>query len=136
MIGTPDWMPDSLCAGKNGDIWFPPFETDRPEAYYYVARQVCNLCPVWKECLNLGKSETYGMWGGLTPQERLPLQRQDKGLHLAEHGTSVRYRQGCSCKLCEKAHSTRVRNPKVLECLPKQKEEFDILDIANTLQRL
>lgn len=136
MIGTPDWISAALCTGKNGDIWFPPLEADRPEAYYHVARQVCNLCPVWQECLNLGIPETYGMWGGLTPQERLPLQKQGKELHLAEHGTSTRYRQGCLCKPCEKAHSTRVRTMKVMDAIPKQKEEFDILNIADMLQHL
>jgi len=39
---------------------------------YYVAKQLCRLCPVKLECLEyaLGANETYGVWGGLGPEER------------------------------------------------------------------
>ena len=39
---------------------------------YYVAKQLCRLCPVKLECLEyaLGANETYGVWGGLSPDER------------------------------------------------------------------
>ena len=103
MKTTPDWMSESLCRQKHGDIWFPPFETTTPEINYAIAKKVCNVCPVWSDCLSFGKKEIYGVWGGLTPQERLPLQK-DTTNNLANHGTITRYRQGCICNACSGAH--------------------------------
>lgn len=106
MIETPEWMSDALCRKMHGDIFFPPFESQTPEINYLIAKQVCNVCPVWDSCLSIGRKETYGVWGGLTPQERLPLQK-DTTNNLAEHGTVVRFRQGCSCSVCDWAHTSR-----------------------------
>lgn len=107
MKTTPEWMSDSLCKNLAGDIWFPPFEATNPEQYYAIAKTICNVCPVWKECLDIGIKETYGVWGGLSPQDRTPLQKSARVSNLALHGTVVRYRQGCKCTLCEDAHANR-----------------------------
>lgn len=137
MIETPEWMKDALCLKKHGDIWFPPFETNTPEIYYYVARCVCDICPVWDKCLDIGKKEIYGMWGGLTPQERLPLQKESRADHLAEHGTTTRYKQGCSCAHCHKAYSVRIQKSQdILNIVPDQFETFDIRNVAEMLQRV
>ena len=39
------------------------------------ARLVCQACPVRQECLDYALDENigYGMWGGLTPEERVQL---------------------------------------------------------------
>lgn len=130
-VETPEWMLDASCRGKNGDIWFPPFETTTPELNYAIARKVCNVCPVWRDCLTSGLRETYGMWGGLTPQERTPLQKESRTTHLAEHGSVVRYRQGCMCNDCSVAYATRKRLknlasiPNVGEKLPDLKMLLD-----------
>lgn len=104
MKTTPDWMSESLCRKKHGDIWFPPFETTTPEINYAIAKKVCNVCPVWADCLAIGMKEIYGVWGGLTPQERLPMQKENKQQFIAEHGTITRFRQGCDCNACSGAH--------------------------------
>lgn len=104
MKTTPDWMSESLCRRKHGDIWFPPFETTTPEINYAIAKKVCNVCPVWADCLTIGMKEIYGVWGGLTPQDRLPLQKENKQQFIAEHGTITRFRQGCDCNACSGAH--------------------------------
>jgi WhiB family redox-sensing transcriptional regulator len=104
MKTTPDWMSESLCRKKHGDIWFPPFETTTPEINYAIAKKVCNVCPVWADCLVIGMKEIYGVWGGLTPQDRLPLQKENKQQFIAEHGTITRFRQGCDCNACSGAH--------------------------------
>ena len=134
MITTPDWMSDSLCRKKHGDIWFPPFETTTPEINYAIAKKVCNVCPVWADCLSFGKKEIYGVWGGLTPQERVPLQK-DTTNNLAEHGTVVRFRQGCACDDCDWAHTTRpLRNEIDVDIIPLMGEELPDLKIL--LKRL
>lgn len=135
MIETPEWMKDALCLKKHGDIWFPPFETTTPEIYYYVARNVCDICPVWDKCLEMGKKEVYGMWGGLTPQERLPLQKENKADHLAEHGTTTRFKQGCGCFSCIASHNSRIQKSiEILDIIPNQNETFDIKNVAERLQ--
>lgn len=51
------------------NLFFP--QTEIPEAYAH-ARKICDTCLVKQECLKeaLAMSESFGMWGGLTPQER------------------------------------------------------------------
>lgn len=68
-----DWLDDALCKGKHPDIWFPPHKEDRdyPESYYHdVAKMVCERCPVKDNCLELGREEEHGVWGGWTGKER------------------------------------------------------------------
>ena len=42
------------------------------------AKAVCGVCPVSDECLSdaLGRGESDGIWGGLTPDERLLVGRR------------------------------------------------------------
>jgi WhiB family redox-sensing transcriptional regulator len=135
MITTPDWMSESLCRKKHGDIWFPPFETTTPEINYAIAKKVCNVCPVWTDCLSFGKKEIYGVWGGLTPQERLPMQKDSKQQFLAEHGTVTRYRQGCVCETCSTAHDGMEDTEYVLiDEIPNLGEKLP--DLKKLLQRL
>jgi WhiB family transcriptional regulator, redox-sensing transcriptional regulator len=55
--------------------------TNLPEAYYIsdmadlhlqnLAKAACKTCPVRDECLSYAlKWEEYGVWGGLSPNER------------------------------------------------------------------
>ena len=130
---TPEWMSDSLCKNLAGDIWFPPFEATNPEQYYAIAKTICNVCPVWKECLDIGIKETYGVWGGLTPQDRTPLQKSARVSNLALHGTVVRYRQGCKCTLCEDAHANRNKYINI-NVIPNSSN--DLGDLKMMVQRL
>lgn len=71
-----DWLDEAACKGKHMDIWFPPMYGDEPATrashnlYYDIARMVCDVCSIRKECDVLGTDEEYGMWGGRSPQER------------------------------------------------------------------
>lgn len=95
-----DWAQDALCRHKNADIWYPPMDATSPNDYYAVGKLVCASCPVWEECAEAGSSETWGMWGGLTPQER-------KGTVRLNHGTREMYRSGCRCSECATAHDNK-----------------------------
>ena len=98
-------MQEGLCKRRNTDFWYPPLETDVPDKYYDIGREVCHRCPVWKECLNAGLSERWGMWGGLTPTERMARTTPSpKPSVFKPHGTWIRYRQGCKCNDCVSAH--------------------------------
>lgn len=59
------WEDQAACVGKNPDWWFSdnPYTTE-------TARTICAGCPVRLLCLEKGRSEEFGMFGGLTGKER------------------------------------------------------------------
>lgn len=64
LFGLLDELPD----GPDPAWWFPTFGV-----HYERARAVCAVCPVRAECVGFAQacSEPFGMWGGLSPNERL-----------------------------------------------------------------
>lgn len=106
-MDTPEWISESLCKNRHIDLWYPPLDSDNPEKYYSVAREVCKRCSVWRECLDAGVTETWGMWGGLTPLERtvLATDKVSKPSASRSHGTWAKYRQGCRCSDCTDAEN-------------------------------
>lgn len=72
---TRAWADYAACHPKHGHnpaLWFP--EGNRAIKRHpdvLAAKQVCNACPVQRECLQHGiVFEPYGVWGGLTELER------------------------------------------------------------------
>jgi hypothetical protein len=121
------WREDALCKKKASEFWFPPVDVPAMAQYYNIGRLLCDRCPVWKHCLADAEenSEVMGMWGGLIPKER--------GGHIKEHGTRVRYRQGCSCLICKNANDKKLHKlPEWL--IPLQGETFDIVEIKKAIQ--
>lgn len=59
------WQAKRLCPDTNdlwSDAWFPESINE------YKAQQaikVCRRCPVQRECREAGKTESYGIWGGV-----------------------------------------------------------------------
>lgn len=74
-----EWRAEARCAQlvATGDAdpawWYMEGRGDR----YDRARKICAACPVATECLQwaIELPEKFGMWGGMTPHERRPLQR-------------------------------------------------------------
>jgi len=68
-----EWSKDAACAeiGPVDYAFFP----DSGSGGYNMAREVCDRCPVRYECLQdaLDRDEQWGMYGGLTPNERKAL---------------------------------------------------------------
>lgn len=105
-------MEDGSCVGKDITLWFPNFfdenGIDIPDDgqiglivgdttwAYEEARKVCDGCPVKAECKAhaLAEKERFGMWGGLTPLERLRIERRERRARrrkrLAEEASSQR----------------------------------------------
>lgn len=92
--GTPpplrlhEWADQGLCATHGGD-WFPDPGRIGPSSR---ERALCGQCPVRELCLAyaLDAGESYGIWGGLDPEERLTLVHRLSGISapdevLAEH---------------------------------------------------
>ena len=69
-----DWQLAAACRGEDPDIFFHP-EGERgamKAARESAAKAVCGRCPVVKQCLShaLTVREPYGVWGGMTEDER------------------------------------------------------------------
>lgn len=125
-----EWLESAICKGKHIDFWYPPLDVPNASSYYDVGRQLCERCPVWNECLEYGREETVGMWGGLTPLERRVL-LGGRGT-VAPHGSVTRYRQGCSCAECENV-ANRQRSRIELSTIPDIGEELNDIDTIRDL---
>lgn len=64
------WRTRAACNGHPPWLWFPT-QWDRETVA--AAKNVCDTCPVRQECLDAGRDEPHGIWGGLLPHERRAL---------------------------------------------------------------
>jgi WhiB family redox-sensing transcriptional regulator len=67
-------------------MFFPPAEQESE-----VAKAVCADCTVRQPCLEfaLGEAERFGIWGGLTSQERRSLAAKRRKSRLAGVGSET-----------------------------------------------
>lgn len=79
------WQMRARCAGIyiRSETYDPFYSTDRggnrsPVNPYLVALAFCKECPVRQQCLDhaLNERESYGVWGGTTPDERATMLRR------------------------------------------------------------
>ena len=68
-----NWQDRAACFGVDPDLFFPVSEEEAGPALTF-----CTTCRNREECLAwaLKNGERYGVWGGLTEQQRRRLQRQ------------------------------------------------------------
>lgn len=68
-----DWRDDALCAQVDPELFFPD-TGGSPVA----AKRVCGRCHVRAECLEyaLATCQRWGVWGGMSEQERRKLKRR------------------------------------------------------------
>jgi WhiB family redox-sensing transcriptional regulator len=66
---TANWAAQAACKGTT-HLFFP--EKGGPAETIRAAKHICTTCPVKRECLQtaLDNNERYGIWGGLTVDER------------------------------------------------------------------
>lgn len=64
-IRRPAWHSEAACRGRDPDLWFPVGREPADEA-----RAACATCRVRAECAEAGRSERFGIWGGLGPGQR------------------------------------------------------------------
>jgi WhiB family transcriptional regulator, redox-sensing transcriptional regulator len=72
------WRAAAACRGDRGIAFYPPTRTERKQerlARERFAKSICAVCPVRAECLDqaIANGERYGIWGGLTFDERREL---------------------------------------------------------------
>ena len=73
-----DWLTHAACRGLGDEMFFAP-DNERGRSLRQretAAKTVCARCPAVEPCLTsaVDAGEMYGIWGGLTPAERLELQ--------------------------------------------------------------
>jgi len=76
--GDKNWRDRAKCIGEDPNIFFPRDVEGKGRARtttYGKAREICKGCPVKVECLEAGRLERFGVWGGLSENERHPKQR-------------------------------------------------------------
>jgi WhiB family redox-sensing transcriptional regulator len=61
------WQREAACYGIDPDLFFPTSEEEAGDAL-----DLCSACAVRETCLAwaLKNGERYGVWGGLTEQQR------------------------------------------------------------------
>jgi WhiB family redox-sensing transcriptional regulator len=74
------WQNAAICRGDVGRDFYPPFGGERKRdriAREHRAKVICASCPVRRQCLEhaVASGERYGVWGGLTFDERVTLRR-------------------------------------------------------------
>ena len=77
-----DWQMAGACRGEDPRLFFHPEgeRGDVREARQKAAKAVCAGCPVLAECRShaLAVREPYGIWGGLSEDERAAIYRRQK----------------------------------------------------------
>jgi WhiB family redox-sensing transcriptional regulator len=67
------WTQQAACRGTDTEIFYPVTADEEAEAL-----SICATCPVRAQCLEfaLHNRETYGIWGGATPEQRRRMRRE------------------------------------------------------------
>jgi len=79
-----DWQMQGACRGEDPSVFFHP-EGERGPARAKreaAAKEICGRCPVRVECAEhaLEVREPYGVWGGLSEDEREAHYRSNRHL--------------------------------------------------------
>lgn len=72
-----EWMSDASCLESNPDAWFPEVGNSHESK---IVKAICKECPVKDLCLEyalLYRIE-WGIWGGLSANERKVLLRKSR----------------------------------------------------------
>jgi WhiB family redox-sensing transcriptional regulator len=70
------WWADAACRSHDPDLFFPVSAAGPAVRQAAQAKEICAGCGVSRQCLDfaLSSRQPYGIWGGLTEQERYELQ--------------------------------------------------------------
>lgn len=75
-LPDPAWSNQAACLDYDPVLWFPAQDTS-PKVID-EAKAICWDCPVRDQCLQfaLDTRQKYGIWGGLSYQQRLKARRE------------------------------------------------------------
>jgi WhiB family redox-sensing transcriptional regulator len=98
------WTARAACRRADPELFFP-IGSSGPAALKQIAaaKEICARCPVREQCLRfaLGTGQDYGIWGGLTADERRRMRRREPAAALRpapgpRHG-HARSEEGAVC---------------------------------------
>lgn len=89
-IGSTEWREKAKCSELPKSVFFEynsvsiPFSKRRH--YKNIALRTCSLCPVRDECheFAIKNNEQFGIWAGLTPDQRKPYATKFKTTGILE----------------------------------------------------
>jgi WhiB family transcriptional regulator, redox-sensing transcriptional regulator len=93
-----DWA-QANCTSVGRDAFFEDGDPDD------VRGKVCARCPIKQACLDyaIDNEEQYGIWGGMTPRQRLKIIRQRYGMRLWRW-SQASVTEEWVLKFCQRAH--------------------------------
>lgn len=105
-----DWRDRAACVGHDSETWFPLATANQRgpavavQAQIEQAKAVCADCPVRQTCLEwaLTTPEPWGIWGGLTEEERAALRMP-----------GLTQREAASARAAEEAQRRAARDEQV-----------------------
>lgn len=62
-----EWIKDAACRGMDTNIFFPERGDNKTVE---LAKEVCAGCSVREQCLEYGRKERFGFWGGMGIRRR------------------------------------------------------------------
>jgi WhiB family redox-sensing transcriptional regulator len=65
-----DFRFQGACRDEDPELFFPLSDDPVFDGQVAKARAVCARCPMLQLCREVGMTEPYGIWGGLTEGER------------------------------------------------------------------
>jgi WhiB family transcriptional regulator, redox-sensing transcriptional regulator len=74
-----DWRERASCRDHDRELFFRIGSAAPALEQFSRAKAVCVRCPVTRQCLSLALDggQDFGIWGGMTPQERRALRRRN-----------------------------------------------------------
>ncbi len=74
------WQARAACRDEDPELFFPVGNLGPAARQEAEAKAVCARCPVAAQCLAyaMRTGQDYGIWGGMTPDERRALARHDR----------------------------------------------------------
>lgn len=78
VLTSQNWAELSICE-PDDTTWFPDQRQEEQ------AKAICRSCPVMNECgeYAIANDERYGVWGGLTEDDRAEIRAAKRKLHVA-----------------------------------------------------
>jgi len=71
----PDFS-QARCREVGTEFFFTEEDNERDTSVYSLGKTICSGCSVRQQCLEWAvKHEAHGLWGGMTPRERMMIRR-------------------------------------------------------------
>lgn len=82
-----EWRTNANCGDADPEIFFAEGNKAPGKEMTRLARAICQECVVRVDCLDeaVSKKEAYGIWGGLTPAERVASERKSRTARFSQN---------------------------------------------------